>query len=329
MPEVETLPAFDQPQITLAKELLAARVATMLGRKMEEDDWSFVYCNAKRIPDTGWSNLDIDVAHDGLGVEHKMLKDVKAGTILNRCGTRPMHPAGTRSIRPRTDLPADAAARDVLEQYAEIIEQRSNKVRATSGNGSVDMRFGWLIWKERLDEFLYFEEPMLPPNPDNYFAEWVENKGGGARKSSRNLWIFERDTGQKAYSVTTVAGAKIQPYFQVPTPRDENLYYFVVQGVQGPHGLVEVWLTKSTAKYLELLLGDLTSDSLSRAILEYEPETDHEDHEESEGIFTRPRDIAVPIKISKDAYRKLNSLFDPVSDEYLFQQLAISLGSAS
>jgi hypothetical protein len=102
MPEVVTLPVFDQPQLTLAKELLAARVATMLGRKMEEDDWSFVYCNSKRIPDTGWSNLDIDVAHNGLGVEHKMLKDTRAGTILNRCGTRPMHPAGTRSIRPRT-----------------------------------------------------------------------------------------------------------------------------------------------------------------------------------------------------------------------------------
>ena len=327
MPEVVTLPVFDQPQLTLAKELLAARVATMLGRKMEEDDWSFVYCNSKRIPDTGWSNLDIDVAHNGLGVEHKMLKDTRAGTILNRCGTRPMHPAGTRSIRPRTDLPADEAARDVLEQYAELIEQRTNKVRETSNDGSVDMRFGWLIWKARLDEFLYFEEEMLTPNPDDYFAEWVENKAGGSRKSSRNLWIFERDSGQKAYSVTTEAGAKVQPYFQVPNPRDENLYYFRVQGVEGPHGLVEVWLTKSTAKYLELLLGDLSSDSLSRAILEYEPEADREQAEAREDIFTQPRDIAVPIKISKDAYRKLNSLFDPISDEYLFQQLATSLRS--
>jgi hypothetical protein len=328
MPEVCTLPVFSEEQLKLAKELLAARVATMLGRKMEEDDWSFVYCNAKRIPETGWSNLNIDVAYQGLGVEHKMLKDSRAGSLLNLCGTRPMHPAGTRSIRPNLDSAADEAAKDVLEQYGELIESRTARVRETSRNRSVDMRFGWLIWKERLNEFLYFEEPMLPPNPEDYFAQWVENKAGGSRKSSVNLWIYERDSGQKAYSVTTSAGAKVQPYFQVPNPRDENLYHFVVQGMEGPRGLVEVWLTRSTSKYLELLLGDLSTDSLSQAILEFELEEEVEgDPQTAQGGFLTARDIAIPVKISKDAYRKLNTLFEPVSDEYLFQQFAIVLGS--
>ena len=42
----------------------------MMGRKLEEGDWAEVYCRAKGLPNQGWSNLNIDVMHEGLGVEH-------------------------------------------------------------------------------------------------------------------------------------------------------------------------------------------------------------------------------------------------------------------
>ena len=96
---IKTLPAFTDAEFDLARELLAVRVASMLGRKMEEGDWDFVYSNAKRIPPSGWSNLKIDINHNGLGVEHKMMRVGGAKSILNECGTTKMHPAGTRSIR--------------------------------------------------------------------------------------------------------------------------------------------------------------------------------------------------------------------------------------
>ena len=73
MTNVKTLPAFTKEEYHNAHILLASRVATMLGRKLEEGDWAEVYCKAKNIPIQGWSNLSIDILHKGLGVEHKML----------------------------------------------------------------------------------------------------------------------------------------------------------------------------------------------------------------------------------------------------------------
>ena len=95
----KTLQAFTKKQYELVHFSLAAKVATMLGRKFEEGDWAEVYCKVKGIPDTGWSNLNIDVAHQGLGVEHKMLCVKSNKKIKEYCGTTLMHPSATRSIR--------------------------------------------------------------------------------------------------------------------------------------------------------------------------------------------------------------------------------------
>ncbi len=65
----QTLPAFTEQEYMQAHVLLATRVAYMMGRKLEEADWADVYCAAKRIPKQGWSNLEIDVVHENLGVE--------------------------------------------------------------------------------------------------------------------------------------------------------------------------------------------------------------------------------------------------------------------
>ena len=94
-----TLRAFSILQARKAKVLLAAKVANMMGRKFEEGDCSEVYCKAKDIPDSGWSNLHIDISHEGLGVEFKMLRvtNLNGKPIKSVCGTTLMHPAATRS----------------------------------------------------------------------------------------------------------------------------------------------------------------------------------------------------------------------------------------
>jgi len=170
----------------------------------------------------------------------------------------------------------------------------------------------------------YFEEPMIKPNPEEYYAEWNITPARGARKESKSLWIYENATGKKKFSVTTTAGAKIQPYFDVPSPRDEHLYHFKVQGVLVDGGLVRVWLTRSTAKYLELLLGSLDTEELSNAISNFEP-SEECPAENSSSVD----EIAVQIYVNTDAYEKLKRIYVSTSDEYIFQQFAIDLGRSS
>jgi hypothetical protein len=316
----KTLPAFSQEEFIKAHVLLASRVATMMGRKLEEGDWSYVYCAAKNIPQQGWSNLNIDVIYLGLGVEHKMLCVKSNKSIKEFCGTSLMHPAATRSIRiSATDGDATEIARDVLQQYAALIQQRRQKISENTLNIAPDLRTGWLLWQESLREFLYFEEEMLPPNPEEYSAEWRES-GGGARKTSRNLWVYERETGRKRYSITTTAGAKIQPYFDVPPPNDPNLYYFCVQGEEVESGLVRVWITSTTALFLRRILGNLDKDTISSAILKAAQTISIE--QKTEKTPTTGLDLAEAILITAEAYLALTEAFAGVSDEHRIQLLA-------
>ncbi len=266
-----TLPAFTAEELAEAHRLLAARVAYMMGRKLEEADWADVYCRVKNIPNRGWSNLQIDVLHAGLGVEHKMLCRPSDRPIREWCGTRLMHPAATRSIRIPPSNDADEAMASVLSQYRDLILARREAVKRSCPEREPDLRTGWLLWQESLREFLYFEEEMLPPDPADYVAEWRDS-GGGSRKSSRNLWIFERETGVKRYSVTTTAGAKIQPYFDVPPAGDPALHVFTVQGEGLQDGLVRLWLTIHTARELESLVAPLAPEGLQALVARALPE---------------------------------------------------------
>ena len=165
---MNTLAVFTSEEASRAKLLLAAKVASMMGRKLEEGDWNEVYCKAKGIPESGWSNLRIDVNHNGLGVEFKMLRvtQLRGRSIRDICGTTRMHPALTRSIRiDDIELPADEVMTDVLTQYSDLIEEHTNRVKSDSPDGTADMRTGWLLWEDELREFLYFEETMAKPNP--------------------------------------------------------------------------------------------------------------------------------------------------------------------
>lgn len=310
-----TLPAFSANQYDRAKLLLATRVAYMMGRKFEEDDWSYVYCTAKNIPDTGWSNLNIDIMHNGLGVEHKMLKKSNK-PLLGLCGSSMMHPSATRSIRiPSLEADPNEVMHEVLSQYAELIAERTNKILEDAPNSTPDMRTGWLLWQESLKEFLYFEEEMLSPNPDDYFAEW-QPSGGGSRKTSNNVWVYERETGRKRYSITTSAGAKIQPYFDVPPPNDPNLYYFRVQAEELKDNHVRIWVTESTARELRSLIGNLTTSTVSDTILRVTRQMTSTVREET-AVF----EVAVEIVITAVAYKALVEFFPGVSDEHMMQLL--------
>src|SRR5258708_1711763 len=158
MAKSQALQAFTPEQRERAHLLLATRVASMMGRKLEEDDWNRVYCGAKKIPIDGWSNLNIDVMHEGLGVEHKMLGVEADRSIKECCGLTFMHPAATRSIRIPEETNATKAARNILKQYADLIKERTEIVRKNSPKSTPDMRTGWLFWqRSKLEEFLYFE----------------------------------------------------------------------------------------------------------------------------------------------------------------------------
>lgn len=321
---VKTLRAFTGTELARAKVLLAAQVASMMGRKLEEGDWNTVYCRAKGFPEEGWSNLYIDVNYNGIGVEMKLLRARGSGngTLKNVCGQTLMHPSATRSIRIRnTGGAAQEVMNEVFEQYGALIRQRTAHVWARTPKGvEVDMRTGWLIWEKNLVEFLYFEEPMRAPEPDRYFAEWHESVGRGMRKPSRSLWIYDRVTKQKRYSITTGAGIKIQPYFDVPPPSDENLYYFRVQSEPVGQDTVLLWVTTSTARELKERLGSLGRDVVSTAILDAA--------RRGAGTSVAVRDdeeSAISIAVSVEAHERLTEVLGGVNDEHRVQLLLRAL----
>jgi hypothetical protein len=317
----EPLAAFDAKQFERAHALLALRVAHMMGRKLEEEDWSAVYCAAKGIPVTGWSNLNIDVVHGNLGLEHKMLCYRASRELTQACGTTLMHPSLTRSIRiPSVDADADEVMHSVFDQYAAIVAQRREYVaqQSSSGLDNVDLRTGWLVWQTSLRQFLYFEERNTAPDPANYRAKWNERDTGGNRKASKNLWIYEKSSGAKRYSVTTSAGIKIQPYFDVPPPDDPNLYLFTVIGEPLDGGQVRVALTRRTATTLARLIGGLDEPTLSRAITAAVADLSESDATQ---VPEDAQDDLAFLAVSEEAYSALTESLPGVNDDHCFQLL--------
>jgi hypothetical protein len=157
----------------------------------------------------------------------------------------------------------------------------------------------------------------FPPNPGDYWAEWKES-GGGTRKLSKNLWVYESETSRKRYSITTSAGAKIQPYFDVPPPNDPNLYYFRVQGEEFEGGLIRVWITPTTALVLRQILGNTDVDTVSLAIINAAQVASRE---EVAGRKTpvKASDLAEPMFVTAEAYQALTEAFAGVSDEHMIQ----------
>lgn len=96
-----------------------------------------------------------------------------------------------------------------------------------------------------LTEFLYFEESLREPDPENFYAKFVVSTHRGDLR--RNLYIFEKVTHVKRYSVTLPEkGAKIQPYFDVPIVGEGAYLFRVPEDRRKP-----VWLREETILALQ------------------------------------------------------------------------------
>jgi hypothetical protein len=313
------LPVFNDEQRERAQRLLAYRVAHMMGRKLEEADWTDVYAAALGIKPSGWSNLDIDIMHGHLGVEQKALR-YRGDRIEEACGTTRMHPSLTRSIRiDPNERDPEVAKEQVFRQYASLVRARRSVVaRQNRTDRDVEMRSGWLLWQDTLRQFLYFEELMRVPSPDDYHAEWrASGREDGRRKPSKNLWIYERATGQKRYSVTTEAGAKIQPYFDVPRLDDPNLYIFTVIGEPDTTGKVRAWISTRTATELDRVVGSLVPADIERVITQAIDDLAQDDI----GQSAEEVGEVTAVKLSAEVYGALAAAIPGANDDHRFQLL--------
>ncbi len=157
---------------------------------------------------------------------------------------------------------------------------------------------------------------MIAPNPDDYFAEWNRREARGARKGSTNLWIYEKDTRQKKFSVTNEAGSKIQPYFDIPPASDPNLYILTVIGEYINLDEVRVWVTRSTIRELEHVIGSIDTDSISKLILD----TTKKITSNKDALYL-PSENVIPLVLKASAYAALTASLPGKSDEHCFQQL--------
>jgi hypothetical protein len=312
---MSTVQAFTSTEYQDAKLLLAAQVARMDGRKLEEGDWQSVYCAAKGIQDSGWSNLKSDVESGSLGIESKLFccGRLRRQSITSMCGKSKMHPSATRAVELNTSATPNDAMHEIMTQYADWIASRTDRLRQGEQDAEPDMRFGWLLWEPTLSEFLYWEEPMNIPSPDDFYAEWQESNRGGNRRDSRSLWIFQKSTGEKRYSVSSTGGTKIQPYFDVPDRRDPNLFYFRVQREPLDTTRTILWLHPQTANLARRLIGDVSTESIENAIRVVA--------EQESPIAEENQARAVSVPVSNTSVKLLERMGDAVSDDAMVRQL--------
>jgi hypothetical protein len=213
------------------------------GGKMEEGYWSYIYHTVRNAPTPTWSNLPMrDFCHNGLGVEMKLLqRRFPSGDQ----GRRLMHPAATRTLLFDPSRDAEICKVQILEQFNAQIRQFRARVAQTNSSTTADIRWGILLWTLSLNEFLYFEEQLREVDSDRFYARFEDRSHRG--NPTRNLYIFEKETHIKRYSITMPnKGAKLQPYFDVPLV-GEGAYLFQVPNDQRR----PIWLEEATIAALE------------------------------------------------------------------------------
>jgi len=213
------------------------------GGKMEEGYWSYIYHTVRNAPVPTWSNLPMrDFCYDGLGVEMKLLqRRFPSGDQ----GRRLMHPAATRALLFDPSRDAEICKVQILEQFNDQIRLFRARVAQTNSSKAADIRWGILLWTLNLNEFLYFEEQLREVDPDQFYAHFEDRSHRG--NPTRNLYIFEKETHIKRYSITLPnKGAKLQPYFDIPLV-GEGAYLFRVPDDQRQ----PIWLEETTIEALE------------------------------------------------------------------------------
>ena len=145
----------------------------------------------------------------------------------------------------------------------------------------------------------------------------MNNSGLLSRR--RCLWcsdLNERATNKKRYSVTTSAGIKIQPYFDVPPPGDPNLTYFRVQSEPLDGDTIVLWVAAATATQLQKRLGSIDKDVVSSAVFKAAQKERNDDAVAIDDLHP-----AVPIMVSKEAFDLLIHRWKAVNDDHRVQLL--------
>jgi hypothetical protein len=213
------------------------------GGKMEEGYWSYIYHTIRNAPISSWSNLPMrDFLYEGLGVEMKLLQ---RQSPLKASRQRIMHPSATRTLLFDPTLDAETCKVQILEQFATRIADFRKRAAQTCSDCKPDIRWGVFLWNTKLNEFLYFEERIREPNPNDFYARFNEGKHRG--NPTRNLHIFEKETNIKRYSITMPNnGAKLQPYFDVPSVGQGAYAFKVPNDSRKP-----IWLAETTIEALQ------------------------------------------------------------------------------
>lgn len=239
--------AFTPDEETQIQPLLEALVRSLRivpgGGKIEEGYWSYIYHTVRGAPVPSWSNLPMrDFLHNGLGVEMKLLQIASPSAAQGR---RIMHPSATRTLLFDPTFDAETCKVQILEQFGTRIADFRARVARTCTDNNPDIRWGVFLWSRNLDEFLYFEEQIREPDPNEFYARFVDSKHRGM--PTRNLHIFEKETDIKRYSITMPEkGAKLQPYFDVPLV-GQGSYVFNVPN----DGRKPIWLAEETFDALQ------------------------------------------------------------------------------
>ncbi len=118
--------------------------------------------------------------------------------------------------------------------------------------------------------------------------------------------------------MTTSAGVKLQPYFDVPGVNDGNLYHWTIIGESIDPGDVRIWLTARTAGALRSLIGSLDKDVVSSFVLEFVASKPEED---AQAVGPEDADAVVEVMMTKEAYAVLGDTFPSTNDDHLIQQL--------
>jgi hypothetical protein len=255
------LVAFDADQLLAVTAEVNRLARSLQGRKLEEGDWTSLYCRVKGARERTWSNMPFrDYLHNGVRVEFKLLANKSPASCI---GKSLMHPAATRTINfDERERASDAMAK-VFAQWGAAIDDFEQRVSQTSRTASADIRWGILLWAPDHSEFLYFEEKLEKPLVKDYEAHWHDGNHRG--KPTRNLHIFERASGKKRFSCTLPRnGAKLQPYFDVPDIAHGAHIFRPEKG-----DVLPLFVKKSDADAIQKLFPDLESENAIEQLLEF------------------------------------------------------------
>lgn len=224
--------------------------------KIREEHWISIYRAAHGVVGNRPTTKPMgDYYFQGKAIEFK----VKGVSEPIKCQGEKLSHVITRVVEWNEKAAEEKSKIDVLKQLEThedlLYSLAENSADEVSGIEPV-ARYGVLLYNPTLEEFLYSEQDIEKLNPASFYAE----------KHNGSLWIFERESKIKRFSITGhTHGAKIQRYLDVPEV-GKGSYYFKVEN----DGSKPIWLSPETYNTLSTMAGTRTADEFITALLEKE-----------------------------------------------------------